>query len=686
MSTHTPQSDHPAQRSDDARSRSIAWPDPSLSRRSLVVAGGTALTASAAGCGFFSTESDADGGGGGDKGPEAPMLAERVEAGDLPPVDERLPKEPVVIKTTESIGSYGGTWNTAITGASDGPWLWRTIAYEPLLKRTRDWQQAEPNLASAFESNEDASEFTITLREGVKWSDGEPLTTADVEFAYHDVNLNTDITQGVPPELLGPDGQPGELEIVDDYTFIFRFNGPKPLFEEDMSRGTAGQRFTFYPRHYLEQFHLDYNPAADDEAIAEGYDGWVARFTALGNLWNFMWENPDLPTLLAWVCKKPVSDADHALFERNPYYYKVDEEGSQLPYIDEVRYNIVGDVETMFAHAINGDYDFHSRHFNDNAHRADAIDNEAAGGYTVVELESTYSSDMNIAFNLNHADPGLREVFKDKQFRIALSHAIDRQELLDVLWSRVGEFSQPAPMPNSRFYDEEFATQYTEFDPDTANQLLDDAGYTLGSDGVRVAANGTRLEFTVSIADDSLLGTTWIDGMDMVKDMWAAVGVTLHINGQPRENWQAGIDENEYDLTVWTGDGGDIDETTSVMWYMAAGPSGGAYWARQWSAHYTLRGAQDDEMVEPPIEPAAQQHDLYDQFLSEPDAEARDEIFRQILQIAKEEFWAIGTVRGPAPWALVSDGLRNVGGSMPENPTYGTPCPAKPEQWYITEE
>jgi peptide/nickel transport system substrate-binding protein len=681
MSTQQPRSNL----SSSKREGAFQWPDPRLSRRGLVLSGGTALTASAAGCSWFSTDPEGEGGGGGDKGKEAPMLAERVEAGDLPPVEERLPKEPVVIKVAEDMGVYGGEWNTAITGASDGPWLFRTINYEPLLKKNRDFTEIELNLASAFESNEDASEFTITLREGLKWSDGEPLTTADVEFAFHDVNLNPDLTAAVPPELTGPDGAPAELEIVDDHTFIVRFSGPKPLFEDNMASGVSGQRFTWYPRHYLEQFHLTYNPNAEQEAIDAGFDGWITRFTNLGNLWNFQWENPDLPTLMAWTCKQPVSSEDYALFERNPYYFKVDEEGSQLPYIDTVRYNIIADVETMFAHALNGEYHFHSRHFNDNAHRADAVDNEEAGNYTVLDLTSTYSTDMNIAFNMNHADARLRRVFQDKQFRIAMSHAINRQELIDVLWNRVGEPSQAAPRTESKFYDEAFATQYLEFDAALANQTLDQAGYAAGSDGVRAAADGTKLEFTVAIADDALLGTTWIDAMDMIKDMWAAVGVTLHINAQPREVWQAAVDEGDFDLTVWTGDGGAIDETVSVYWYMAAGPGGGAFFARQWSAHYTLGGVQDAEMVEPPSGPIAEQHDLYDQFTLEPDEAARDELFKQILAIAKEEFFAIGTVRGQGAWAVVSNSLHNVGGEMPENPTYGTPSPARPEQWFIQE-
>jgi peptide/nickel transport system substrate-binding protein len=680
MSTHQPRSNPFEKR--PARS-APQWLDPTLSRRGLVLSGGAAVTAAAAGCSFFSTDNDS-GGGGGEKGPEAPMLAERVEAGDLPPVEERLPKEPLVVTVAESTGVYGGTWNTAVTGAADGPWLWRTINDGHLLERSRDWTEIRPNVASAFEANEDATEFTITLREGLKWSDGEPLTTADVEFAYHNVALNTELTQGVPGELSSVDGTPIELEIVDDYTFIVRFSSPKPLFRDDMAAGTSGQRFTMYPRHYLEQFHVDFNANAEQEAIDEGFDGWVSRFTSKGNLWNFLWENPDLPTLLPWRCKKPISDADYALFERNPYYWKVDEEGSQLPYLDEVRYNIIADVETMFAHAINGDYEFHSRHFNDNAHRADAVDGEAGGDYTVVDLESTYSSDMNIGFNMNHRDAKLRKVFQDKQFRIAMSHAINRQELIDVLWNRVGEPSQAAPRPESRFYDEEFDTQYLEFDPDLANQTLDAAGYTAGSDGIRTDPDGTRLEFTVAVADDALLGTVWINALDMIVDMWAAVGVQLHIGSQPRENWQVLVNEFDYDLTVWTGDGGNIDETVSVYWYMAAGPGGGAFFARQWSELYT-NGTTQEALIEEPPAHVTEQWDLYDQFKAEPDEAARDEIFKQILAIAKEQFYAIGTVRGQGAWAVVANRLKNTGGSMPENPTYGTPGPAAPEQWYIDE-
>ncbi|GAB4002018.1 hypothetical protein GCM10029992_39080 [Glycomyces albus] len=451
-----------------------------------------------------------------------------------------------------------------------------------------------------------------------------------------------------------------------------------------MAVGVSGQRFTMYPRHYLEQLHIDYNENAEQEALDEGYDSWVARFTALGHLWSQQWENPDLPVLLPWICKKPISDAQSAEYERNPYYWKVDEEGSQLPYMDSVNYAIVSDVETMFAHAINGDYEFHSRHFNDNAHRADAVDGEANGEYKVVELESTYSSDMNIAFNLNHRDAALREIFSDKQFRVAMSHAIDRQELIDVLWNRVGEPSQPAPRPESRFYDEEFATQYTEFDIDLANQILDDAGYEL-SGSTRTAPNGTPVEFTVVVADDALLGTIWIDALDMIKGWWAEAGVTMNINSQPRENWQNLINEFDYDATVWTGDGGHIDEHTSCYWYMAAGAGGGAFFGRQWSELYSNGSTQEDLVVEPPA-PIEEQWDLFNQFKSEADPAARDELFKQILEIAKEQFYAIGTVRGQGAWAIVADRLKNVGGPMPENPSYGTPGPAAPEQWYITED
>lgn len=655
-----------------------------LTRRNVLYGGGlVVVSATASGCSLFGTDPDEDSPRG-DKGPEAPMLAEQVEAGTLPPVEERLPvaEDRLVVEPTDRVGVYGGTWRTAITGPADGPWLHRTVGYEPLLRFNREWTDSIPNVAKSIEPNADASEFTVTLRQGMKWSDGTDLTTADVLFAYENVVLNRDITAS-QPATLARGADPAEIEALDDYSFVVRFTGPKPLFPYDMARQVDGNRLVYHPRHYLEQFHIDFNPDAEEEAQADGYDGWVARFNFLGNVFNFQWENPDCPTLNAWIVVDPISEGTVALFRRNPYYWKVDPDGSQLPYLDEVRYEIIPEADAMLLRAQNGEFDFHFRHFNNLENRPVLADNQEQGDYQILDMESTYSTDMAIAFNLNHDDANKREVYSNRDFRVALSHAINRQRLIDTAWQRIGEVSQPAPRPESRFYDEEFATQYTEYDVDLANQLLDDAGYDQrDGDGYRLGAGGARIEVVIDVASDALI-SFWPDAMTLVAEDWEAVGIRAIVNSVPRDTWQANLNDFVYDATVWIGEGGRGDEFIAVNWYLAAGPAGGAYFARRWSDWYNSRGTGVD--AEEPPDIVKQQQDLYDRFQAEPDEANRDDLFRQILEIAKEQFWGIGTVRSPGPYAIVHNRLHNVGGPMPDASTFDTPAPAAPEQWYIEE-
>jgi peptide/nickel transport system substrate-binding protein len=659
-------------------------PPRGLSRRNLLYGGGlVVVSATASGCGIFETDPDEDTPGG-DKGVEAPSLAAQVEAGTLPPVEERLPvaEDRLVIEPTDQMGVYGGTWRTAVTGPADGPWLHRTLGYEPLMRFNRDWSDTYPNVAKSITPNADASEFTIVLRRGMKWSDGQPLTTADVLFAWESVTLNPDLNPAVPPTL-SRNGEPAVIEAVDDVTFIVRFNGPKPLFLYDMARQVDGNRLVAHPRHYLENLHPDFNPNADEEAQSEGYDGWVARFAAIGTYFNFQWDNPDLPTLNAWIVTDPLSDGTVAAYQRNPYYWKVDPEGSQLPYLDEVRYDVIPEADAMLLRAQNGELDFHFRHFNNLENRPVLAEAQEAGNFQLLDMENTYSTDMIVALNLNHANNAKREVYQNRDFRVALSHAINRQRLIDTAWQRVGEIHQPAPIQQSKFYDQEFATQFTEYNVDLANQMLDAAGYDQrDGDGFRLGPGGDRIEIVADVANDALI-SFWPDAMTLVAEDWEAVGIRTIVNSITRDEWTANLDERNYDATVWTGEGGFGDEFVAVQSYLAAGPSGGAYWARAWSNWYDTRGT-GEEAEEPPAI-VSQQHDLYDQFLSTPDEAARDEIFRQILQIAKEQFWLIGTVRSPGPYAIVHNRFHNVGGPLPDASTFDTPAPARPEQFYIQE-
>jgi peptide/nickel transport system substrate-binding protein len=657
-----------------------------MSRRSLLRTSAYAalVTASLSGCGIFSTdpEKKGNGAGGGAKGKEAPMLADRVKAGTLPPVGERLPENPLVVTPTEQIGQYGGTWRTAISGTGDGPWLHRTIGYEPLMRWTRDWSGIEPNVAESITANADATEYTVQLRKGMRWSDGEPLTTADVEFGYQHVLLNRVLTQGHPGVLATGD-DPAEVEIIDEWSFLVRFAAPNPLFPTNMARQVDGDRLIAFPKHYLAQFHGDFAEDAESKAKAAGYNTWEEYFTYLGHDWGVLWTNPDLPSLKAWICTDPIDQGTAGRFERNPYFFKVDPEESQLPYLDEVRYEIIPDAETMLLRAQNGDFDFHSRHFNSLENRPVLAESQEKGGYTILDYEGTYSSEMIISLNLNHADEAVREVYLQKDFRVALSHAINREELINAVWQRQGEPHQAAPVAESKYYDEEFAKQFTEYDPNRANQLLDNLGYDRRDrDGYRLRPDGTRISVTVAVADDALV-TVWVQAMEQVARHWEAVGIRTVVDPMPRENWEVTLGDNRFDASVWTGDGGRGDEILAPLWYFPHSIGAGSDYARHWANWYRTRGTGPEADTEEPPAAPKRQMELYDELLREPDEARRDELFTEILEISKEQFYCIGTVRVSNAYAIVSNRLKNVGGPIPEAAAYNTPAPASPEQWYI---
>ncbi|AYY14033.1 ABC transporter substrate-binding protein [Actinobacteria bacterium YIM 96077] len=661
---------------------------PLLSRRRLLYGGGlVVVSAAASGCGFFETDPGGEGDGADpsvDKGPEAPMLAEQVDAGDLPPVDERLPVNPLVVEPTERIGTYGGTWRTAVTGEGDGPWMHRTIGYESLLRWTRDWDEPILNVAESFEVSDDGREFTIRLREGHRWSDGEPLTTEDVQFAF-DILTNRDINQSVH-SMLQHEGEIAELDILDDYTFVVRFASPHGLWRINNANVVDGDRLISFPKHYLENFLPENNPDIEDEAREAGFESWQEYFNSIGNGFSVTWNNLDLPTLNPFIVVEPLQGAtDRALFRRNPYYFKVDPDGSQLPYLDEVRYDIIADEEAMLLRATNGEFDLHTRHFNTLENRPVVAENQEDGNYRILELDSTWHNQMTIMLNLHHRDEAVRELYQDRNFRIALSHAIDRQRLVDAVWNRQGEPYQAAPVPGSEFYDEEFATQYLEHDPDLANEILDDAGYDeRDGDGYRLRADGGRLSVRVSIADPGPVDG-WVQAMELVADDWEQIGVECTLDPKPREAFETEKSERDHDATVWVGEGGHNDALILPRQYFAFDFE--SHFGNSWATVWEGGEFDDPDDVPPPMpEPMAEQQRLYDELTAEPDEAARNEIFQEILEIAKEQFWCIGTVRLEGTYGIVHDRFQNVGGPMPESSVLNTPAPANAEQFFVDED
>lgn len=650
-----------------------------LTRRdTLRLAGGGALlaTLSLAGC---TSDDDPDDGLDPNRPKESPVLKQRVDAGTLPPLAERLPVEAdrLVVDGPDGLGVFGGTYKGAVLGQGDVPWIERMIAYEPMMRIDAQLEQIVPGIFKKIDVSADGKEFTIHMRQGMRWSDGKPYTADDAMFAFNDVFNNKDI-HSTFPDTFAFDGKPATAERIDDHTVKVTFPGPKGDFLSLAARHAAwwGHNLAFFPKHYLEQFLPTKNPDAEKRAADAGFGNWVDYWEDRIQWWN----NPDKPVLYAWVITDPLNKGTRVIAERNPYYWKVDSGGAQLPYIDRLEFEVVQEGEVMLLKGVKGELDFHSRHFNTDANKPVLAEGRSSGGYDFVTVQTTSMNKMVIALNLNHKDAELRGIFQNKDFRIGLSHAINRQEIIDTLFQRQGEPWQAAPHRGSEFFDEKFAKQYTEYDVARANQHLDAAGLTKkDGSGFRLRPSGARLRFTLDV---TTLFPEWANAADMIRQFWAKVGVEMQVNPIDRTLFYERKDPaaNEHDANVWAGDGGLKVEMLETRWWF---PSGGeSNYALKWGEYYTNRGTGQN--AEEPPAPAKKQMELGWRIPKEPDLAVQKQLFREILAVAKEEFYAIGIASAPDGYAIAKKNLRNVMKSFPDSWLYLTPGPINIPTWYYT--
>lgn len=613
------------------------------------------------------------------------MLAERVAAGELPPLEERLPANPMVVEPVESLGQYGGTWRSGLRGGQDNAWLTRIMGYDFLVRWDPDWEEVIPNLAESFEVNGDATEYTFVLREGVKWSDGAPFTADDILFWYEDVLTNEEYRAIHPIDSwLVSGGEPVVVEKVDDYTVKFRFAAPNGLFLQRLAT-PSGAGPTRYPKHYCSQFHSRYNTENLDALIEEnGSTGWVNLFELKcggveGTPYDALWYNADLPTLYAWDIVTPYGgNATQVVAERNPYYWKVDPEGRQLPYIDRLVAEIGDDVQVLVLKALNGEIDMQDRHIATLDNKAVFADNMEAGNYRFFD---TIPSSMNtnaIAFNLTHKDPVMREIFQNKDFRIALSHAINRQEIIDVVYVGQGEPYQLAPRPTSPFYNERLAKQYTEYDPDLANEMLDAIFPEKNAEGIRLGPDGNPIVFNVEVDATQL---DRINVLELVKGYWEAVGIQANIVAEDRSLLYTRKNGNEHDVAVWGGDGG-LDVILEPRWYFPF--SDESWYAEAWQSWYNNPSGEGALTApeEPPAE-VKEQMELYEQIKMSGDPAEQAELMNQILEIAADQFYAIGISLTPPGYGIVKNNFHNVPSPHPAAWLYPNPGPTNPQQYWI---
>jgi len=514
---------------------------------------------------------------------EAPMLAEKVAAGELPPVEERLPKNPMIIEPLEEIGQYGGVWRRAEGNPGH---IGARLGGEPYITRDRDAMTIVPNLAYKWEASEDGREFTFYLREGIRWSDGEPFTADDVMFWYEDVLLNEDLTP-VVPSWLTSGGEPVVVEKIDDYTVRFKFKEPYGVFLDMMA--FRSNWIIDYPKHYLKQFHPKYQDKATLDKMVKDreFEEWFQLFGREVSTRD----NPDLPTLRPWVIKtKEIGTT--AIAERNPYYWKVDTAGNQLPYFDKILWNITQTVEMNVMRAVSGEVDMQAMYLGFSNYTL-LMENREAGDYEVRRWTSGESGTAMFINQSRAGDDELRELLQNRDFRIALSKAIDRDEINELFYLGMAD-SNLELYPESVKSDPEIQALF-EYDIDAANAILDELGLDQrDAEGTRLLPSGRPLNLTI-------LGhigyPIHMDVAEVIREIWGELGIKTTTNFVAGELWGPNLQEGEFDVLAYV-----VDYTSGNLHYLAYARSYfpidlSTYWATRWGWYYATKGQQGEEPI-----------------------------------------------------------------------------------------
>ena len=608
---------------------------------------------------------------------ESPMTAALVREGKLPPVEQRLPKNPIVVKPLEEVGVYGGTLRRAWMGPGDR-WGIAKICYDAnnLMRWASDSKTILPWLVEKYTVSKDGRVFTFKLREGLKWSDGHPMTTDDVIFWYEDVIGNEELTPTFPSGFV-QDGVRAKFIKVDDYTFRIEFKNPNPMFIYtfptqgwfiDNSKGS----FAFYaPKHYLMQFHPKYTPKDKLEALAKqkGFNKWYELF-------QFMIDyiqNPDLPTMSPWKIVSKSPNEPVFVMERNPYYPVVDTEGNQLPYIDRVVHYLVSDAEMINMKAVAGEIDFQARHMRLPNYTL-FMQNKDKGNYRILIWRTGTGADPAIYLNQNVKDPVKRKLFQDARFRQALSLAINREEINKILFFGLGVPMQAAIPPGSAYYDKAWAQAYAQYDPGRAKILLDAIGLKVGKDGFRIGPDGKPIELIVSFT--TYPGSANMSTMELIKSYWEKIGIKTIIKQVDRSLYTTQCNSGDIEIGVWV-----MDRMSNVA--ISAGRLLGTWtdgpWAPLYARWYWTKGQEGEE----PTGDIKKIYDLWDEFNRTVDARKRDTIIRQIIALHRKNIWIIGTVGGIPQLVIVNNKLRNVPDGILWDDPYRSELNSFPEQFFF---
>ena len=566
---------------------------------------------------------------------EAPMLEKMVASGEIEALKDRLPENPLVVKPNTEIGVYGGTLELIM------PMNFRMdFVFEFLTQFTPDYQSKYPNVLESYEGNNDATKYTLHLRKGMRWSDGVPFTADDFIFWYESVAMNKELSPSVPGRFT-ISGKPGLMTKIDASTVECTFPEPYGLFIENLCRFRSDP---YKPKHYLKQFHPDYVSKAKLDKLVkdEGFDSWIAMFNAKDGGWD-SWKNPDRPTVSAWIPMNMPTDPVQK-FVRNPYYFKVDTEGNQLPYIDELDCILVEVMEAKLLKTIAGEVDFVSGvYFGGDANYSLLMENREKGEYRLVSISNPewYGACFGGAgFNYSHEDPVLKKLFLDKRFRIALSVAINRDEINNLIHKGQGKPSHLTVTPGPPFYGEKLFQDYLQYDVKLAKKMLDEIGLKTDADGNRLRSDGKRLRLSYHVANNV---PDRMEIAELYRGYWKEIGIELINKPTSVDTFDALREGGQYDLISLGGGRGGYGAQNPLTVRATMPIDEGFTSAPQWGIWAGTNGEKGEE----PPEDMKRIIELQRKALSVTDEAESLAMTKEILSIFEKNFWSFGGVASP---------------------------------------
>ncbi|WP_416896243.1 MAG: ABC transporter substrate-binding protein [Minwuia sp.] len=580
---------------------------------------------------------------------ETPWFEKAVAEGKLPPVEARLPEEPLVVSFTgdKAPGVHGGDLNMLIPRDR---YLRRMVVYgyARLVGYNEDYDFIA-DIARDY-TVEEGRKFTFHLRKGHKWSDGHPLTAEDFRYWWEDVVLNEELNPGGVPAYMQVDGEPPQVTFPDQWTVVYTWPGPNPHFLPRIA--SASPLFIYRPAHYLKQFHVKY---ADPEELAVKVEeskrpSWASLHNRRDRMYRF--DNVKLPTLQPW--RNITKDKSAGRFEgvRNPYFHKVDENGRQLPYIDRLILTVASPA-LIPAQAGSGQTDLQAIGIRlvDWTFLKEAEDR---GNYDVHAWETAMGSTMALFPNMNYQDPVYRDLFRDVRFRRALSLAIDRELINEVVYFGDAREANNTVLPRSKLHQADMTTRYAVYDPKRARQILDEIGLDKkGPGGIRRLSDGLPLELIVETSGEDPQQT---DILELIGETWREVGIKLFIKPTQRDTFRNRVSAGLSQIAVWTGIQAGLATPDMSPEELAPTSQLGLQWPK-WGLHYESGGTMGEA---PDMELPKRLVALTEQWNRATERAERVRVWKEILDINTEQVYSIGVVTSVPQPVVVRRGLRNV--------------------------